>query len=615
MADDDDDINEEGQNVDLQQLANESLAGKVYEPAKGRNARDSNHNNNSEQSANGANGSNNGKGKGQVKKQQQQKENKNIIYLQKYYSARDRLLAEAALIGGKPYYLISRAANPFHIEIANSIDLSETDMLRPPEVSGYINMPYRFDSEAHLRECIEKAKQEQLDSLYRKNISAADEIYSYLQEKIGLTHYLFFTGGNNSGKSNNLTKIHLTAYRNMMSTDMTAANIYQFLGSREDEGHGTICEDEADNIDESPDKMRIYKNGYTTGFPVLRTDTSFGRKQLKYNTFCFKAFAAERTPDPEKAKGFVQRIIEVNCFAGNPPCDISEIVNPAGDQENQKLLDELLEFRNILLIYKLLHFHEPIPDIKDLNIKNREKQLFKPLIRLFQKEECLGEILKVISEYISKKRAASVDSLQAYLYKTIKKMMATKNTMEFESSVIWQVIKDDLRGVEVKGKPMSYDTDDFGILSQKKIISILKDVFGAEPPRHTDNKKKLIFNKSKFDRLDSVYNLELEIKVGRGASGQKDSIGLDRHMISEVVEEEETANDSTKSESFTSESDEMDESDVSTAKTKDDAIISEDSSQTSIETREYSNNGISKNEKTMKENEEIAGHHPSKDGI
>jgi hypothetical protein len=144
----------------------------------------------------------------------------------------------------------------------------------------------------------------------------------------------------------------------------------------------------------------------------------------------------------------------------------------------------------------------------------------------------------VISEYISKKRAASVDSLQAYLYKTMKKMMISQNTMEFESSVIWQTIKDDLLGEEVKGKPMSYDTDDFGILSQKKIINILKDVFGAEPPRHTGTTKKLIFNKNKFDRLDSVYNLELEINVGRGASGEKESIGLDRHMISEVVEEE-----------------------------------------------------------------------------
>ena len=100
-------------------------------------------------------------------------------------------------------------------------------------------------------------------------------------------------------------------------------------------------------------------------------------------------------------------------------------------------------------------------------------------------------------------------------------MMVSQNTMEFESSVIWQRIKDDLPGSEVKGKPMSYDTEDFGTLSQKKVIGILKDVFGAEPPRHTGTTKKLIFNKSKFDRLDSVYNLELEIKVGRGLGEKK----------------------------------------------------------------------------------------------
>ena len=372
---------------------------------------------------------------------------------------------------------------------------------------------------------------------------------------------------------------------------MTAANIYQFLGSREDEGHGTICEDEADNIDQNPDKMRIYKNGYTKGVPVLRTDTSFGRKQQRFNTFCFKAFAAERTPDPEKAKGFIQRIVEINCFAGNPPCDISEVVNPAGDQENQKLLDELLEFRNTLLIYKLLHFHEPIPDIKDLNIKNREKQLFKPLIRLFQNEECLSEILKVVSEYISKKRAASVNSLHAYLYRTMKEMMVSQNTMEFESSVIWQRIKDDLPGSEVKGKPMSYDTEDFGTLSQKKVIGILKDVFGAEPPRHTGTTKKLIFNKNKFDRLDSVYNLELEIKVGRGL-GEKNNVGLDKHIpppppaaitaihdsstsIADFDERRSVGRDTTSeqppsSSSSDFESDESDHDDIGSVKPKDD---------------------------------------------
>ena len=88
---------------------------------------------------------------------------------------------------------------------------------------------------------------------------------------------------------------------------MTHANIYQFLGSGE-EGQGTICEDEADRIDEDRPKMAIHKNGYIKGCPVARTETSFGRKQNKYNTFCWKAFAAENFPDAFKAKGFNQRV-------------------------------------------------------------------------------------------------------------------------------------------------------------------------------------------------------------------------------------------------------------------------------------------------------------------
>jgi hypothetical protein len=367
-----------------------------------------------------------------------------------------------------------------------------------------------------------------------------------------VTHYLFYVGGNGSGKSNNLIKIHHTAYRNVMSTDVTAANIFQFLGSGEDEGLGTMCEDEADNIDQNTEKMRIYKNRYTKGFPVLRTDTSFGRRQLKLNTFCFKAFAAERRPDPEEARGFNQRIIDLECFPGNPPFDISDVVNPAGDQENQELLDELVEFKNTLLIYRMLHFHEPIPDIKDLNIRNREKQLFKPLIRLFRNEPCLDEILQVISEYISKKRAARVDSLHAYLYRTMKILIANKKTMEFESKNIWDFIKNDLKGSEIKGKPMSYDTDEFGVLSQNAVVSILKDVFGAEPPRHRGSANKLIFNKDKLDRLENIYNLELEIKVsgsGRGRGGWGGSggsgvnVGLDGYNGNNSTNNEDVGDD------------------------------------------------------------------------
>jgi hypothetical protein len=168
----------------------------------------------------------------------------------------------------------------------------------------------------------------------------------------------------------------------MMSSGMTAANVYQFLGSGE-EGIGTICEDEADNIDEDRKKMKVHKNGYTTGKYYHRTDTSVGRQQLKFNTFCFKAFATEKLPDSVTAKGFNQRTIELPCVYGFPQYDISEVANPAGEEEYQELLDELMGTRNTLLVYRLLHFKDKIPDIK-LNIQNREKQLFKPILRVFQ---------------------------------------------------------------------------------------------------------------------------------------------------------------------------------------------------------------------------------------
>lgn len=521
---------------ELGQLVNSALAGNVYKCPKNR------------VKSSQKSGTGNVKAKAVPKQQKelQQQQVKKISYVQKYYSAKEGVLAEAVLIEGKPYFLISRAKNPSNIEFHTSIELPY-EVLKPPESISYINLPYRFDSQEQVDNCIERAKKETLDSLYKKNkaiwrkyvdaddfhisICAADEIYTYSQEKIGLTHYPFFTGGNDAGKSNNLTKINYTAYRNMTSTDISAANIYQFLGSRDDEGHGTICIDEADNIDESPEMMRICKNGYTTGRPILKIDTSFGRVQRKYNTFCFKAFAAERTPDRQKAKGFNQRIVEIHCFAGHPPYDIAEVVNPAGDEENQVLLDELLEFRNLLLIHKLLHFHEPLPDVKDLNIYNREKQLFKPLIRLFQKADCINELLDVISEYLSQRRAANIDNLHAALFKVLYDM-ATVNgtnshTVELSQSEIWSTIIYKLEAEQVEGKPDSYNTDSHGTISKKSTMKILRDVFGGKPPKRHGSSRMLIFDKSKLEKLKSAYIIsDIEIKVRRGTAQPS---GLDKY--------------------------------------------------------------------------------------
>jgi hypothetical protein len=481
-------------------------------------------------------------------------------YVQKYHEG--DLLAEAIIVGGKPCFAVAapKVGNPDEVSIIlqESIQLDEATTLKPFEFTSYINKPYMFKSKQEFDKLIEDTRSKNFDGLYRKiksiwnkyidaddfhtSICAADTIFTYFQDKIGLTHYLFFVGGNNSGKSNNLTVLHFLTYRNMLSSGMTSANIYQFLGSGK-EGGGTICEDEADNIDEihATDKMRIYKNGYTTGIPVFRTDTSFGRMQYKFNTFCFKAFAAERLPDSLKAKGFNQRVIELPCVYGFPKYDISEVANPAGEEEYQHLLDELLEARNTLLVYRLLHFKDKIPDIK-LNIHNREKQLFKPVLRVFQNSETLKELLPVISKYVSQKRETNANTLHAFLYGLIIDLVKTQNKTELESSLIWDTITNILPGDYIPNKKLSYDSSEFGVISQKGIIETLIQVFGAKPSQNRRENRKLVFDPAKLKRLSRIYELAIEVKVGTSSSvtdvTDVTDVGLDKHFEEQLEDKE-----------------------------------------------------------------------------
>ena len=122
----------------------------------------------------------------------------------------------------------------------------------------------------------------------------------------------------------------------------------------------------------------------------------------------------------------------MQCYYGDPEQDIAEVANPAGAEEFQFLLEELEEIRNLLLAYRLLRFHEKIPDIK-LNIKGREKQLFKPVLRVFRDTETLGELLPVISKYVSQKRENNANTLYAFLYRTITNLSKRYYGIRFKS--------------------------------------------------------------------------------------------------------------------------------------------------------------------------------------
>ena len=75
--------------------------------------------------------------------------------------------------------------------------------------------------------------------------------------------------------------------------------------------------------------------------------------QLKFFTFCWKAFAAERLPDSVKARGFLQRIIELQCTYGFPEYDILEVENPASTTKFAESSEQLEETTKSLTAYRM----------------------------------------------------------------------------------------------------------------------------------------------------------------------------------------------------------------------------------------------------------------------
>jgi hypothetical protein len=197
-----------------------------------------------------------------------------------------------------------------------------------------------------------------------------------------------------------------------------------------------------------------------------------------------------------------------------------------------------------------LHFNEKIPDIK-LNIKGREKQLFKPVLRVFQNTKTLNELLPVVSRYVSQKREANFSTLHAFLYRSIRDIIKDQEKTELASRFIWDYVKANLQGEDIHGKPLSYETPEFGIITQKEITQTLEHIFGAKPKK-VNGIRTLAFDMTKLQRLGKVYDLEAEIKVIREGDERKlgsdrsdwTDVGLGKHIAAntnEFKEIEETA--------------------------------------------------------------------------
>jgi len=411
-------------------------------------------------------------------------------------------------------------------------------IIRPPFAEEYSYEPYDFASIEELKSYKEKAQAETVDSLYDRaksivtkyndqddyklTLLSADIIWSYFQDKFSTTHYLAIIGDNGSGKSTVGDTFETVGYRAVNMTDPSAANLFRILGTLEP-GQCTLIADEAEKIDQSPEIMSTLKTGYQFKSKVAKVNMNSGKQEFFY-TYCLKMIIAERSPSETRAKGVLDRTLIFNSYNGSPTYDIKEVLKPAGDPRRQSLLDELNDFRKLMLIYRLIHFEDSIQDI-DIGIEGRQKELCKPLLQLFHNSRPLKEIQAALQIFLNAKNSRKSNSVEAALHPIIVNLIS-RNGKEIYAGQIWDSTRTNIPGTFDEKKQNEFQTYDYGTLYRNTITNIICDKFGAER-RHRKEGTVLIFDPEKLVRVGRLYNLETRIqtKIGNGGEGGDGSEG------------------------------------------------------------------------------------------
>lgn len=255
-------------------------------------------------------------------------------------------------------------------------------------------------------------------------------MFSYFQDKIGMTHYLFPYGLPGTGKGAMLETAHQLAYRAVLFSSARAASIYRTLGTVEP-GQACLLIDEANGLGDNVDLQEVLKTGYKGNGKVPRVLDASSSAHTAPTFFCtygWKMVAAERLPSEYKAAGFLSRTLMINTIYGKPKRKIDKVVEHNGNARLKKLHDQIVELRNILFAFRLVHHSEEITDVK-LNIDGRPEELCAPLIRLFKDTEVENEILGALSEFVIESQNEKADGFDAFLYRTVRDMLEDRKSV------------------------------------------------------------------------------------------------------------------------------------------------------------------------------------------
>jgi hypothetical protein len=452
-------------------------------------------------------------------KEKESKDSKREFPAYKYSNKGKGSLHEGVIFDGRSLFL---KYEDNEIKLVKKIEEANR-IIRPPYPEEYPYEPYEFKDTEEIQSFVYQAKSNSIDSLYLRAkeiveeyndqdykklvLIAADILFSYFQDKFATTHYVSIVGDNDSGKSSLGVTFEAIGYHPVYMTDPSAANIFRCLGSIEP-GQCTIILDEADKIDKSPEMMAILKTGYQLNGKVPKINTNT-LKQDFFFTYGLKVIISERSMSLTEARGVYDTTFSFTTYAGDPRFDIKETLNPQGTPSCRGQLDRLRSFRKLMLIYRLVHFNDPVQDI-ETGLKRRNRELCKPVLQLFYdcRQEIQIEIKSMLEHFLAIKKHRKENTIEVALYSSITNLVAECGT-EISASAIWDRITDgDVIGHYDERKPNEYQTADYGTIYSNSVTNIICDKFGAQR-RHKEKGNVLIFD------VDKLVNIHARPEEGR----------------------------------------------------------------------------------------------------
>jgi len=422
---------------------------------------------------------------------------------------------ESVFVDKKPAFLVidTETRKIYH---ASQIECNGK-MYRPLERYEFGYRPYYFSSEEIKQMNSGEITTEEILSdvmkmvqwyvkapLRDQTLITGEIILTYCQEWINTVHFPFFVGETESGKS---TVLHLggwLAYRCVISEDWPNADVYNFLGTV-DEGGGTICEDEAQEMARNREKIRTYKNSYSKGSVKPRVImTNAGKYQVFYKTFCCKWFAGENVPQD---KGFIERLVIVYMLGGKPGGNLKN----ASFKEKQYLN----KMKNKLLVWKMQNIGKDFPRV-DCGLAGRDQELWQDFLSVFHKTKLEDQAKKVADHYLKQRRDSMRESVEAKIFRSIESLL--EQNLEIVSTKIWNTVihSDELPGKLDEFTKRTFYLDEFDRkLTSNSVIEIVRFKFQAKRKvryEKVDGKRKKITSYIFDEEIVRILSEKYQIK-------------------------------------------------------------------------------------------------------